>query len=131
MIYVKINNTLHPAKVEGRVVDREWNGRESETITLSMTYEEAKEIFANNAKWAVVNQPNSYVDENGEEVTPTPIVHDKSEFSIAGSIKDNRDGTMTVKMGKPTEVETLQAQLANAVTEEELETAYVEGVNSL
>ncbi len=131
MIFVKINDTLYPARIDGRVSDREWDGRESKAITLAMTYEEAAKTFVDNIKWAIVNQPESYEAENGEIVTPEPIEYDNSDYSIAGAITDRRDGTVIVKMGKPTEVEILQAQLANAVTEEELEVAYKEGVNSL
>ena len=43
---------------------------------------------------------------------------DMSEYSLAGQITDYRDGTISIKMGKPTEAETLRAQLA------EIEEAY-------
>ena len=131
MVCVNINGALYHAKVEGRVADREWGGRESKAITLPMTYDEAVKTFVDGLEWSIVNQQADYVDENGDTVTPEPIVYDNSDYSIAGAITDHRNGTITVKMGKPTEIEILQAQLANAVTEEELETAYVEGVNSL
>lgn len=131
MTYVKINGKRYPATINGRMTDREWNDRESAAITLEMTYEEAATTFVNGAKWSIIQEFDSYVDENGKTVTPEPVEYDNSEFCVAGSITDRRDGTVTVKMGKPTEVEALQAQLANAVTEEELEAAYVEGVNSL
>lgn len=131
MTFVKINDTRYPATIDGRMVDREWDGRDSKAITLEMTYEEAVEIFVDNAEWSIVQHPAPYVNENNETVTPEPVEFDNSDYCIAGPIIDHRDGTLTVKMGKPTEVETLQAQLANAVTEEELEAAYVEGVNSL
>ena len=32
-------------------------------------------------------------------------VFDNSEFSIAGEVIDHRDGTVTIKMGKPNELE--------------------------
>ena len=138
MIYVEINNVLHPARIEAKSVDREWGGRASKTIALEMPYDEAVDTFVDNVPWRTVNVLGSYVDEDGKTVTPEPTAYDCSEYCIAGPITDRRDGTVVVKMGKPTQVESqqntingLQEQLANAVSEEELEAAYVEGVNSL
>jgi hypothetical protein len=131
MVYVKIGIQQFEAVVSGTVNDIKWNGRESKSITCEMSYTKALELFVNGVLWSIIYQGESYVDKNGETITPEPTEYDNSEYSIAGAITDNRDGTITVKMGKPTEVEALQAQLANAVTEEELEAAYVEGVNSL
>ena len=50
---------------------------------------------------------------------------------MAGSITDNRDGTLSVKMGKPTKIEILESQMTGTITEAELNNAYMEGVNSL
>lgn len=105
MIFVKINDTHYPASIDARVSDREWDGRESAAITLAMTYEEAAELFVDDAEWSIVNQADSYVDESGETVTPDPVEYDNSEFCIAGDITDHRDGTVTVKMGKLTDLE--------------------------
>ncbi len=131
MVFVKINDTLYPARVDGRVSDQKWGGRASKAITLAMTYEEAAETFVDDVEWSIINQPESYEGESGEIVTPDSVEYDNSEYSVAGAITDHRNGTVTIEMGKPTEVETLRAQLENAVTEEELEAAYTEGVNSL
>ena len=131
MTFVKINNQVYLAIINGKTVDKEWDGRESKAITLEMSYEDALVIFVDETPWYIIHQPDSYLDEEGNTVTPDPIEYDNSEFSVAGSITDHRNGTVTVKMGKSTEVEVLQKQLANAVTEEELATAYMEGVNSL
>ena len=57
--------------------------------------------------------------------------YDNSDYSMAGSITDNRDGTLSVKMGKPTQIETLESQITGTITEAELDNAYMEGVNSL
>lgn len=131
MEYVKINGNQYPATIRGFVGDREWDKRDSKAITLEMSYEEALNTFVDDVSWAIIHQPEPYVDEQGETVTPDPVEYDNSEFCVAGSITDHRNGTVTVKMGKPTEIELLNKQLANAITEEELNTAYVEGVNSL
>ena len=105
MIYVKINGVLYPARVDGRVSDRDWDGRESKSITLSMTHEEASQTFVSGLGWSIVNKPAEYIDESGKTITPDPVEYDNSEYCIAGEITDHRDGTLTVKMGKLTELE--------------------------
>lgn len=53
------------------------------------------------------------VDASGSPVMEEQVLEwDNSEYSVSGSITDNRDGTVSVKMGKPTEAETLRAQLS-------------------
>lgn len=134
MTYIKINETLYPATISGRVQDTDWDKRESKSIKLEMDYATAVALFVDGLAWSIVQEHEVPVfDENGEQ-TGTEMqetVFDNSEYNLAGPITDNRNGTVTVKMGKPTEVEALQAQLANAITEEELDSAYEEGVNSL
>lgn len=133
MEYVKINENQYPASINGytgKYGDTDWDGRESKEITLEMSYEEALNTFVDNVPWSIVHQ-DEWINEQGERVLGDPEEYDNSEYCVAGSITDHRNGTVTVKMGKLTEVETLQKQLANAVTEEELEAAYTEGVNSL
>ena len=36
-IYIKVNNTEHPATITGILKDREWNDREVKNIRLTMT----------------------------------------------------------------------------------------------
>lgn len=129
MTYVKINGTTYPATINGKLVDREWSDRESKTITLEMAYADAIALFVDGLAWSILMDAEQE-QENGSIVT-VQEEYDNSEYSMAGSITDNRDGTISVKMGKPTQLEAMQAQLANAVTQTELETAYTEGVNSL
>jgi hypothetical protein len=134
MEYVKIKGNQYPVTIDGhcgKYGDSAWNGRWSKEITIEMSYEEALVTFVNDVSWSIVHQPEPYVDKQGETITPDPEEYDNSEYCVAGSITDHRNGTVTVKMGKPTEIEILNKQLANAVTEEELEAAYTEGVNSL
>ena len=108
MTYIKINETLYPATVNGRMVDRDWDDRESKSITLEMDYATANAMFVNGLKWSIVEQYEVPVyDENGEE-TGTEIQeteYDNSDFILAGDLTDHRDGTMTAKMGKLTELE--------------------------
>lgn len=129
MTYVKINDKTYPAVINGKIIDREWNDRESKTINIEMAYADAIALFVDGLAWSILMDVEQE-QEDGSVVT-VQEEYDNSEYSMAGSITDNRDGTLAVKMGKPTQIEMLEAQYANAITEEELETAYVEGVNSL
>lgn len=131
MTYVKINNRQFEAKLSGNLTDRSWSSRDTIIITCALSYEEAKSLFIHNAPWYIVYEPEPYEDEDGNMITPENEIYDKSEYCVAGAITDTRQGTVEIKMGKLTEVEKLYIQLDNAVTEEELEAAYVEGVNSL
>lgn len=108
MTYVKINETLYPAEINGALIDRAWGGRDSKAITLEMDHATALALFVDELDWSIVFQPDSYPDpETGETVTPEAEIYDNSEYSVAGPITDNRDGTVTVKMGKLTDGEML------------------------
>ena len=96
MTFIKINDSQYPASVHGYVTDKEWNNRESKAITLEMSYEDAMALFVDDLEWFIVY-------ENGE----TTEVYDNSEYSVAGSVTDHRNGTVTVKMGKITAEEAL------------------------
>ena len=114
MTSIAINNQTIPAAIFGRIRDRDWDDRESKSITVSMTYEQAKSLFVDDVPWAIVYQEDGYVDEAGETITPEPVVYDNSDYSVSGPITDNRDGTVTVKMGKITDSEAL-AELREAL----------------
>lgn len=129
MTYVKINGTTYPAVINGKHIDREWNDRESKTITLEMAYADAIALFVDGLAWSILMDVEQE-QEDGSIVT-VQEEYDNSEYSMAGSITDNRDGTLAVKMGKPTQIETLESQITGTITEAELNNAYVEGVNSL
>ena len=129
MTYVKINGTTYPAVINGKHIDREWNDRESKTITLEMAYADAIALFVDGLAWSILMDVEKE-QEDGSIVT-VQEEYDNSEYSMAGSITDNRDGALAVKMGKPTQIETLESQITGTITEAELNNAYVEGVNSL
>ena len=122
MIFVKINSTLYPATVSGRVADKEWDNRASKAITLEMDYATAIALFVDGLAWSIVQQnevPTYQVDENGNPVldengnpiqTGTEIQEsewDNSDYDVAGAITDHRNGTITAKMGKITAEEAL------------------------
>ena len=118
MTYVKIGGTEYPAAINGKLADLEWDGRDSKAITLTMGYSEAAALFVNGIAWSIVQRESVPVlDENGQptgETTEQVSEFDNSDYSVAGSITDNRDGTVTCKMGRPTETETLRAEKADA-----------------
>lgn len=99
VIYVKVNDTLYPASVNGNLKDYEWDGRDSKTINLTMTATQAAQIFVNDITWSIIEQ---FIDDNNEEITEE---YDNSDYCLAGDIIDHRNGTISVKMGKITERE--------------------------
>lgn len=118
MTYVKIGGTEYPAAINGKLGDLEWDGRDSKAVTLTMGYSEAVALFVNGIAWSIVQRESvPALDENGQptgETTEQVSEFDNSDYSVAGSITDNRDGTVTCKMGRPTETETLRAEKADA-----------------
>ena len=109
MTYVKINDTLYPATVDGKMVDREWDDRASKAITVEMNHAAASKLFVDGLVWSIVERhevPVYQIGEQGKPGTETEEIEwDNSEYSIAGDLIDHRDGTITVKMGKLTELE--------------------------
>lgn len=112
-IYVKVGDVKYVASITGKLNDKDWNNRPSKAITLEMSYADAVNIFVNDVEWSIVQEElmqHNEIDENGEVklVEEVEIIsHDNSEYCIAGSITDHRDGTITVKMGMYTNEELL------------------------
>ena len=100
-----------------------------------MTHDEAATLLPSGTPWSIVQRETvDVLDEQGQPTGETKEVvneYDNSEYSISGEITDYRDGTVSIKMGKPTKIETLESLITGAITEAELNNAYVEGVNSL
>ena len=123
-IYIKVNNTEYPAAVSGVYNDRTWDGRDTKTITLTMTHAEVAALLPDNTSWSIVQRDMvDVLDEQGQPTGETKEVvneYDNSEYSLAGDITDHRDGTVSVKMGKPTEVEssnyTVEALVGKSIT---------------
>ena len=119
MTYVKINGALYPAAITGKLSDHNWDGRDSKAITLEMTWAEAVETFGHNTAWSIVcegpgtvpqldSDGSPVMDESGQPVMVEGVVSeefDNSEYCVAGDVTDHRDGTVTVKMGRLTELE--------------------------
>ena len=124
MTYIKVNNTLYPATIDGRIADYEWNRRDTKSITLTMTYADVLALLPDNTAWSIVQKDTvQKISEDGQPMVDgsgNPITeeitneYDNSEYNMSGVIRDNRDGTVTIKMGKPLETDTLRAQLEDA-----------------
>ena len=125
MTYIKVNNTLYPATIDGRIADYEWNRRDTKSITLTMTYAEVLALLPDNTPWSIVQKDvvQKY-DENGKllvDADGNPVTEeittefDNSEYTMSGAIRDNRNGTVTIKMGKLTEIESILSELESEV----------------
>lgn len=120
-MYIKVNETLYPATISGRVADRDWDNRESKLIALTMSYTEALALLPDGTPWSIVEkeqvptyaEDGSYAyDEDGNQIMEEKTTEwDNSEYSMSGDIADHRDGTVTIKMGKPTDLETAYEQM--------------------
>ena len=120
MIYFKANNTEYPASIAGKVTDRDWDGRESKSVTLEMEYTAASQLFVDGLSWSIVQRDIVPVyDKDGKPTGETEEQvqeWDNSDYNVAGSITDNRNGTCTCKMGKKTQLETEQELRKDAET---------------
>ena len=118
MIYFKANNTEYPADIAGKVTDRDWGGRESKAVTLEMTHAAAVQLFVDGLSWSIVQRdtvPVYDTDGNPTGATEEQVQEwDNADYCVEGPITDNRDGTITEKMGKKTEVELLRETSADA-----------------
>ena len=112
-IYIKVNNTEYPAEINGNPKDRSWGERDTKTITLTMTATEAAALLPSGTPWSIVQRETvNKLDNDGNPTGQTEEVvneWDNSEYSLSGAITDHRDGTISIKMGKPTETESAKA----------------------
>lgn len=109
---IMINNTEYPAKIDGVLQNPRWDRRDTKSITLEMTHAQAVSLFVDGLAWSIV-QRNVWpvYDKQGQptgETTTETQTFDNSDYCVAGSITDNRDGTVTCMMGKKTDLEILQ-----------------------
>lgn len=108
-IYIKVNNTEYPATITGEHKDRTWGEREVKNICLTMTATDAAALLPDNTPWSIIQREMvPKYDENGRPTGETEEVvneWDNSMYSLSGAITDHRDGTVSIKMGKPTETE--------------------------
>ena len=123
-IYIKVNNTEYPADINGNHKDRSWGERDTKTITLTMSHDAVSALLPDNTPWSIVQREMvDVLNEQGQPTGETKEVvneYDNSEYSLAGDITDHRDGTVSIKMGKPTESElsaaTVTALVGQSIT---------------
>ena len=122
--YITVNNTEYPAIITGEHKDRTWGEREVKNIRLTMTATDAAALLPDNTPWSIIQRDT--VPKYDSDSQPTgeteEVVNewDNSAYSLSGAITDHRDGTVTVKMGKPTESElsaaTVTALVGQSIT---------------
>lgn len=102
--YLKANNTETPCEAAEHYRDSAW-GRPTSTVTIKASAAEIAALLPNNAPWSLIEREDA-LDESGMPTGQT-VDHerDMSEYSLSGDITDHRDGTVSIKMGKPTEEE--------------------------
>lgn len=116
---VIIHEVEYPViEINGMFKNPSWDRRDTKAIHLSMTHAQAVSLFVDGLAWGI-KQVNTYpvFDKQGQPTGETKTetqTFDNSDYSVAGSITDNRDGTVTCMMGRPTEAETLRAEKADA-----------------
>lgn len=101
---LKANNTETPCEAAEHYRDSAW-GRPTCTVTIKGSAAEIAALLPNNAPWSLIERED-VLDESGMPTGQT-VDHerDMSEYSLSGDITDHRDGTVSIKMGKPTEEE--------------------------
>ena len=117
--FIKVNGQEYPATLIYNYKDRNWDMRETKTIYLTMSHDEAAALLPDNTPWSIVQRETvDVLDEQGKPTGETKEVineYDNSEYSLAGDITDHRDGTVSIKMGKPTESELSEATVTALV----------------
>lgn len=108
--FIKANGQEYPATLIYNYKDLNWDMRETQTVHLTMPYAQAAALLPDNTPWSnVFRETKDKLDNDGNPTGQTEEVvteEDMSAYSLAGEIVDHRDGTVSIKMGKPTEAET-------------------------
>lgn len=111
--FIKVNGQEYPATLIYNYKDLNWDMRETQTVHLTMPYAQAAALLPDNTPWSIVlHETVNKLDNDGNPTGETKEVvneYDNSEYSLSGAITDHRDGTVSIKMGKPTETESAKA----------------------
>lgn len=117
--FIKVGGVEYPATLIYNYKDRNWDMRESVAVHLTMPYAQVAALLTSGVKWSnVFREQKDVLDENGMLAGRTEEVvteEDMSAYSLAGEIVDHRDGTVSIKMGKPTETESAKATVTALV----------------
>lgn len=121
MYFLKVNGYTYPAQFTGKMNDVEWDNRASKTITLEVSYDVASAILHDDVEWHIYRTWTDVVPkfdpetgepvidpETGEQVMEEVTREedfDNSDYSLRGDIIVHADSTVSVKMGKLTELE--------------------------
>lgn len=122
--FIKVNGVEYPATLIYNYKDRNWDMRESVAVHLTMPYAQAAALLTTGTPWSnVFRETKDKLDNDGNPTGQTEEVateEDMSAYSLAGDITDHRDGTVSIKMGKPTESElsaaTVTALVGQSIT---------------
>lgn len=111
--FIKVGGQEYPATCIYNYKDRNWDMRETQTVHLTMPYAQAAVLLPDNTPWSIVQRDTvPKYDNDGQPTGETEEVvneWDNSAYSLSGAITDHRDGTVSIKMGKPTETESAKA----------------------
>lgn len=117
--FIKVNGQEYPATCIYNYKDRNWDMRETQTVHLTMPYAQAAALLTTGTPWSnVFRETKDKLDNDGSPTGQTEEVvteEDMSEYSLSGDITDHRDGTVSIKMGKPTESELSEATVTALV----------------
>ena len=122
--FIKVGGVEYPATLIYNYKDRNWDMRESVAVHLTMPYAQAAALLTTGTPWFnVFRETVDKLDNDGNPTGQTEEVvteEDMSAYSLAGEITDYRDGTVSIKMGKPTESElsaaTVTALVGQSIT---------------
>lgn len=100
MTKIKVGqNEYNALSITGKVNDKEWDGRHTKTFRLAISHADALEVFCDGCEWSIIDIS---VDDDDN---PIEVEFDNSDFSLAGDVVDHRDGTVSITMGKMTDLE--------------------------
>ena len=122
--FIKVNGQEYPATLIYNYKDLNWDMRETQTVHLTMPYAQAAALLPDNTPWSnVFRETKDKLDNDGNPTGQTEEVVTEeamSAYSLAGEIVDHRDGTVSIKMGRPTESElstaTVTALVGQSIT---------------
>ena len=117
--FIKVAGQEYPATCIYNYKDRNWDMRESVAVHLTMPYAQAAALLPSGTPWSnVFRETVDKLDNDGNPTGETEEVvteENMSAYSLAGQITDYRDGTVSIKMGKPTEAEASAATVTALV----------------